>query len=208
MQTDRYRTGLLTVPTKLPSLEMHLLTTTVGILISTWLIHLSYNLSKLSYSKVSFWEILLWRSLDVYAKIKFSLVMSHTVASFWRLPTIPKALFLLLSRSYRISSRESMLSGSCWKKTTVQMVEMSLVLQEGNGFNCSERDSNEYLFGFKQVKSIQLNTSFLCKKELSQVQGCSYSGLFSLNTVQRCVRFRVRMSGKYYTPEPSYMLHK
>lgn len=103
-------------------------------------------------------------------------------------------LFLLLSSSYGISSHESALSRPCSKKTTVQMVEMSLVPPEGNGFNCTERDSNKYLFGFKQVKSVQLNTLFLCKKELSQVQGCSYSGLFSLNTVQRCVRFRVTMS--------------
>lgn len=37
------------------------------------------------------------------------------------------------------------------------MVEMSLVLQEGNAFNWTEGDSNKYLFGFKQVKSTQLN---------------------------------------------------
>lgn len=55
------------------------------------------------------------------------LVVSHPVASFWRLTTIPKALFLLLSGSYRTSSHQSALSRSRSVKKTVQMAEMSLV---------------------------------------------------------------------------------
>lgn len=40
------------------------------------------------------------------------LVTSHPMASFWRLTTIPKALFLLFHSSYRISSHHSALSRS------------------------------------------------------------------------------------------------
>lgn len=52
-------------------------------------------------------------------------------ASFWRLATISKALFLLFSSSYKISSHQSALS----KEKTVEMVETSLVPQEKYSFN-------------------------------------------------------------------------